>query len=87
MIDHQCHLERTFTTRLECVFTDSASAEWQRVILVLGSLGLTGLNVIWLCKILHGVWKVFWKGRRNGDEKRGGVADEMTKDHEKVMKR
>ena len=39
--------------------------EAQRVLLILGSAGLTGLNVLWLCKILSGVWKAFARGHRN----------------------
>lgn len=42
--------------------------EPQRIVLILGSAGLTGLNVLWLCKILSGVWKVFARGRNHGPD-------------------
>merc|ERR1712110_906806 len=34
-----------------------------RIALVGCSAGLTGLNVIWLCKIVGGIWKVVTRGR------------------------
>jgi hypothetical protein len=42
--------------------------EPQRVVLILGSAGLTGLNVLWLCKILSGVWKVLARGRNHAPD-------------------
>jgi hypothetical protein len=40
--------------------------EGPRALLVLGSLGLTSLNVVWLAKILLGVCKIFARGRSGG---------------------
>ena len=40
--------------------------EPHRILLIVGSVGLTGLNMIWLGKILSGVWKVLARGRRHG---------------------
>ncbi len=43
-------------------YTPAHSRDAQ-VLLILGSLGLTGLNVAWLAKILAGVWRAFARGR------------------------
>ena len=39
--------------------------ETQRILLIGGSAGLTGLNVLWLCKIFTGIWKAFARSHRN----------------------
>mmetsp|Transcript_1891 Transcript_1891/g.5697 ORF Transcript_1891/g.5697 Transcript_1891/m.5697 type:complete len:271 (-) Transcript_1891:102-914(-) len=48
--------------------------EPHRVMLVLCSFGLTGLNFLWLWKIVHGAWKVITKGRgpNNKNKSEGG---------------
>lgn len=50
-----------------------------RIVLVGCSAGLTALNVIWLCKIVGGVWKVVTRGRDHHHDKRNknGEKDDL----------